>query len=395
MKDYSSETVTLMFGDVEVMRYNFVHGIYDVINPKYMPYGLRNRINDTLCIIKREGIDSTESVRRYRHSNQNGIVYWFASRTLSLSRVNAGKIHDLLGAEQKDDEYTKYNMSLMCRGVSVLDKYWVKFNDEEISWEDVNMRKNDINDIIGQVALHGDIIEFKGSYSTPEVNTNGVYAKAWRRHDDGSLWLHKLGMGGGDQSRIEVMVSDILDKCNVSHVKYIGGTDCGEYVCMCPCMTTDDYSIISAYEFRRYCSYSNIDFIDETLRLDTENYYKMRIVDYLICNNDRHLHNWGFLMNNGTMQIESLHPLFDHNNAFDSKLMPNQRNCADYSYKEMRRKAEFAMGEVDFHFTAPICEEDFLETKYYDAFMQHAEELGVKVIATPSPFEAALKKMNN
>lgn len=43
---------------------------------------------------------------------------------------------------------------------------------------------------------------------TPELTTNGAYAKAWRRHPDHCLWLYKLGADGNTESRIEVMCSD-------------------------------------------------------------------------------------------------------------------------------------------------------------------------------------------
>lgn len=399
MSDYMNETITLMFGDTEVLRFNFRGLVCKVLNEKYLPYYMRGKLKEVHEA--HDGMSRIEAsiLSSNMLDNTDVIKEWFAHRTLSLSRSNAKKIFDLLDFPQLDSIQNRYKLAVTCRAVSVLDKYWVRFDDTDnnISWDAVDIKRNSLNKIIAQVALHGDALTFQGSYNTPEITTNGIFAKAWRRHNDGVLWLHKLSLNGGIHSKVEVSVSKILDKCNVSHVHYEGGEDCGEYVCMCPCMTNDKYSVVSAHEYRRYCSENDIDFIEEVIRIDHDNYHKMHIVDYLIGNLDRHAHNWGFFENNETMELEMIHPLFDHNNAFDPKLMPNNRNIVATKYNSMKHMAEFGMEEVDFHFTAPITREDFIDgsdgDKHYDMFMTHAEELGVKTIQESNPFVNAVSKM--
>lgn len=394
MRDFSEDTITLMFGDIEVLQFNLSNNIYNILNDKYMPYGLKNKVHElptTTFGMTEDEINNKINMASY---NMDNIRRWFAQRTLSLSRSNAKKLFNLVNFAQLEDTYNKYNIAVTCRGISVLDKYWVRFDeiDRDIGWDNVDIKRNHLNEIVAQVALHGDSLTFQGSFNTPEFTTKGIFPKAWRRHNDGNLWLHKLGINGSNHSRIEVMVSDILDKCNVDHVHYEAGIDDGQYVCMCPCISNDKYSVISAHEYNLYCNENNLNLIDEIMRIDHDGYYKMHIVDYLICNHDRHPHNWGFYMNNETMEVDSLHPLFDHNNAFDNKFLPNQRNVINPAYKDMKHKAEFAMTEVDFHFTKPIMEEDFIDVEYYEAFMKHADDLGVKTIMS-NPFEVAVNKM--
>ena len=78
---------------------------------------------------------------------------------------------------------------MACRAVSVLDAYWLKFDDDKgLLWKAVDVKRNPLNEIIAQVALHGKSLTLQGSLVTPELTTNGAYAKAWRRHSDNFLW---------------------------------------------------------------------------------------------------------------------------------------------------------------------------------------------------------------
>jgi len=69
----------------------------------------------------------------------------------------------------------------MCRAVSLLDNYWLKMEGDAATWAETNLRHNKLNEVIAQVALHGKSLTLQGSMQTPELTTNGAYAKAWRR----------------------------------------------------------------------------------------------------------------------------------------------------------------------------------------------------------------------
>ncbi len=271
-------------------------------------------------------------------------------------------------------------IAMTCRAVSVLDPYWLKFDEDlDITWSQADVKQNPLNEIVARVALHGKSLTLQGSLVTPELTTNGAYAKAWRRHPDGCLWLYKLGADGNTESRIEVMCSNLLDKMNVEHVHYEAGEDGGKYVCMCPCMTTDTKAILTGMEFISYCNVNGPDLGEYMFWIDGENIYKMWIVDFLISNRDRHGQNWGFFYDTETMEILGCHPLFDHNNAFDIDYMRDPD--APYQFGEMtiRQAAQKAMEKVDFHFTAPITREDFITDRQYTSFQKRAGCLGLPV----------------
>ncbi len=371
---------TIMRKDTEVVRVDFDNLVYEVINEKYLPYPIRGRLRRAASAENiRTQYDMTQSLIASR-KNEEAIVSWLANRVLLLSRANAKWIYNLFRFEQTQTDEQKVKIAMVCRAVSVLDSYWLKFDeDTDISWSKVDVKQNSLNEIVAQVALHGKSLTLQGSFLTPELTTNGAYAKAWRRHEDGLLWLYKLGANGNTESRIEVMCSNLLDKMNVEHVHYEAGQDEDKYVCMCPCMTTEQKAVLTGMEFYSYCNVNGIDPDARMFEIDGESIYKMWIVDFLISNRDRHGQNWGFYYDTETMEILGCHPLFDHNNAFDIDYMRDMDAPYQFGDMTIKQAAKKAMDQVDFHFTAPITREDFITQRQYDSFRKRAECLGLKL----------------
>lgn len=371
---------TIMLEDMEVMKVDFETLRYEVVNERYLPYPIRGKLREmpNPGSIK-TSYDMTQSIIA-AGKNREAVVSWLANRVLLLSRANAKWIYNLFHFEQIGTDEQRVRIAMTCRAVSVSDSYWLKLDDDrDVTWSKVDVKQNPLNEVVAQVALHGKSLTLQGSLITPELTTNGAYAKAWRRHPDGNLWLYKLGANGNTESRIEVMCSDLLDKMNVEHVRYEAGRDEDKYVCMCPCMTTDTKAILTGMEFVSYCNVNGMDPEEEMFKIDRESIYKMWIVDFLISNRDRHGQNWGFFYDMRTMEILGCHPLFDHNNAFDIDYMRNLD--APYQFGEMtiKQAALKAMGEVDFHFTAPIAREDFITERQYLSFKKRAGCLGLRV----------------
>ena len=263
-----------MMKDIEVMRVDFDALIYEVIHEKYLPYPIKGKLKPMLLpnMIKTSA-DMTQSILAAR-KNEEAVISWLANRVLLLSRANAKWIYNLFHFEQVETDEQRVKIALVCRAASVLDSYWLKYDDDkDISWNKVDIKQNPLNEVVAQVALHGKSLTLQGSFITPELTTNGAYAKAWRRHEDGQLWLYKLGANGNTESRIEVMCSNLLDKMNVEHVHYEAGTDEAQYVCMCPCMTTESNAILTGMEFYSYCNVNGIDPDIKMFEIDGESIY--------------------------------------------------------------------------------------------------------------------------
>lgn len=368
------EDMLIMCGNTPVIAINTSRGKYLILNEKLLHPVLKNAFRQVPSFnkIKTEYDDIQRQIAIDK--NKDTLISWLAGRVLSLSRANAKWIYNALRFEQLSSEYEKARVALFFKAVSVLDNYWVKEASSNLRWEDVNIRKVPLNESIRLIALHGKSASVQGPMNTPELTTHGAYAKAWCRHEDG-LWLYKKGHNGNTESRIEVMVSNLLDKTNARHCHYEAGEDDGHYVCMCPVMTNDNLSILSGTDFNTYCNRNGLNFMQEILKIDSNGFYTMWIVDYLIANRDRHGGNWGLYYNPDTLEFISTHPLYDHNNAFDIEWMSNPD--AKYQFNDMtiRQAAHYAINKCGFKITQEITREDFLTDRQYKCFMSRAREL--------------------
>lgn len=378
LSDELDVRLVLMCADKEVLSINMSTGDIHISNETLLPLRLQYCLRPVKGYLEiKSKYEDTQNKIAIR-DNAAAVTSWLANRTLLLSRANAKKIYQAYRLEQLTDEKSRAKLSIACRTLSVLDNYWVKLStDTTTRWDDINIRHNLLNQAVAQIALHGTSLSLQGPLSSPEFTTNGAYAKAWHRDEDGSLWLYKLN-DINSTAKIEVMVSNILDCMNITHCHYEAREDMGEYVCACPLMTNDDISIADGLTFNGYCNRLNIDPIDKLISLDADGFYKMLVVDYLIANPDRHGQNWGIYYDPKTTEILGLHPLFDHNNAFDNGVMDDENYLSHfYDGKSLKENAMMAIKKVDIHFTKPVTRDMFLTTKQYETFMKHAKQLGI------------------
>lgn len=394
-----SSNTLLMHKDTPVLIMNIDEGIYEVLEPQYLPYQLRGHL---VPIPSFDTISTKYEMQQRAIAERKdylALIRYAASRVLPITRDNAKKIYSLFGFEQLQDDVSKAKIAFLCRAVSLQDDYWFKVENDTIQWQDVNIRHNSLNEIVAQVALKGSSLTLQGEAHTPELNGQGAYAKAWKREPDG-LYLHKAGAKLDGVTRdyecqLEITVSNILDKCNVEHLKYEASNLYGVSTCKCKCLTDDSLSLLPGMDFISYCNTNGMNPNVEMMRIDAENIYKMWIVDYLISNSDRHGMNWGFYYNSDSMEILKCHPLFDHNNAFDLELMNNRD--APYIFNNsmtMREAAHKAMQEIDFHFTSDITQSDFMNTAQYNSFMCRAQELGI-IVQQHTPHKPTKTIQNN
>lgn len=378
-----SANLELMMKNHTVMEINFDEALYQPVEEKYLPWVMQDTLQEPLPLKSSYSrYETTQMLLRQRH-NYDVILRFLASRILPISRENAKKIYALFGFEQLQDDLSKAKVALVCRALSLQDNYWLRMQGDQHTWDQVNLRCNSLSEAVAQVSLHGSSLTLRNkreeALKTPELTGQGAYAKAWLNTDDG-LCLFKRGANGITEAKIEVMVSNLLDNCNVNHLKYTAAESNGEYVCSCKCMTNDTISILPGMDFDTYCNLHNLDSRQEALRIDADSIYRMWIVDYLISNRDRHGLNWGFFYNCDKMEILGCHPLYDHNNSFDIPTMQNED--AEYLYDNrmtMKEAAMKAMNHVDFHFYREPVREDFLTDRQFESYTRKARQLGIEV----------------
>ncbi|MBQ8698037.1 MAG: hypothetical protein IJ521_03450, partial [Schwartzia sp.] len=367
----------LKLGNKVVLEFDLKKGDFLIYESDLLPIPLRDRLIDSR---KRKDFSSFAV-------NYDALMTYFHDRRLSVKRENAKAILNSLNIAQGDGNDTVLKTMILCKALSVVDDYWIS-NDSSETWENVNLRDNPLHETLSQIALSGfSPLSITGEIRTPELTALGLYAKTWRR-ENGILYLYKSSTLHGIESEIEVEVSNILDFTNVPHVHYDFLHENGLRLCKCKSMCSKSRSIVPAIDVATWCSRTGRDFDAFTRKLDSENYYKTLVVDYLVSNSDRHMGNWGFYMDNYTGELTGLHPLFDHNGAFDAKRMlyPDGGDSYMMMKYNMRFCAELGMKHCNFEIDPYIPENVFLNREHLKAFQDKAKRLHLKIHEPKSLF---------
>lgn len=292
----------LMCKDVPVLQHEGGE-YFKVLTSNLLPYGLRG-------------------------TNTYGSLYdWISSRVVSLDRINAKKILVRLNLPYMD----KMRVAIACQGLSLTDSYWLKADESDKKWADVNLFENSISKAVAHLAITGvSPLTVRGHFNTPELTGRGAYAKCWRRLK-GKVWLYKANTLHGKEAEIEYICSKLLDILNIPHVKYEYTTYQDLVSSRCEIITNEDKAIVPMGEFYGYLMHNRLNFNEYMEHFYFKDYYNMLLFDGIVNNSDRHLYNWGLYMDSNTGNLLGLHPLFDHNCALsketnlDSLVLENKK----------------------------------------------------------------------
>lgn len=261
---------------------------------------------------------------RYQDVNYDDIMHgWTEARSMNIGKTNAKKLLAGLRISQSNS----YLIAKICHFASLTDCYWMKDENENIFWEDINLFKNPLEKAISSTTLLGTPLAKINNQKihTPEVTAQGMAAKAWIRTDS-RLCLYKVG-------KKELAASQILDALNIPHVEYEEVSvdelkriadetyinkilKAGEKVVKSNIISSEEKSLVTWEEFQMYCSYHDLDEFREIEKIDSEQYHLMQVADYILSNEDRHGANFGFFMDNISGKLGKLYPLMDHDHAF-------------------------------------------------------------------------------
>ncbi len=325
----SSADYEIMHGSDTVARISHT-GKVVVYKEKFLPYDL----------YLEEGQDIDDLV-----NNLINFYHWCAARVLSLDRQYAKEILNSIGVAQAVTDRDRAEISLSYHCVSLTDVYWVKTQDEDILYKDINLYDNPLSEAFVELPLRGKQMTVTNRELAQDLSTRGCFPKAWIRGKEGLLLLKD---GGEDAVRRELLASKICRCFDYKQVKYEESVYAGEKVTKSRIVTSKEYSIVSKMAFDVYACNHGLNTVDECIRIDKKTYYGMNIIDYLVGNTDRHPENWGFMVDNATNDYISLYPLMDFNQSFYSYETIDGANCQTVYSKRMTQKeaAEEAVRQV-------------------------------------------------
>ena len=205
--------------------------------------------------------------------------------------------------------------------LSLIDTFWVKNEQSNLDWEAVSLFTHPFNEVIAKTAFEGGLHGQQLSTTSPEYGTDGSFAKCWIRENE-TIKMLKRGSSGASNAGLEpyseFYASQLVSKFTSNFVNYDLRIKDNRLCSVCDIFTSEDYGFIpyaavdrgntSVMQVLR--NMKDLGFVDEVKT--------MFVIDALIMNADRHKNNFGFIIDNKTLEIQAMAPLFDHNLA----LMP-------------------------------------------------------------------------
>ena len=272
----------------------------------------------------------------------DGVLSWLKSRIIPQNREFVDKILSVYGL-------THNNISgiiQLCKGLSLNDSYWITDLNFNGKFTDYNLFKNSFYKALSLIAYtgHGSV-KPNGFSSSPEFTTNGMLRKGWRKIN-GTVKLYKGGSSGaantGNEPYSEFYAAQIAATMGLNHVPYTLSKWKGSLCCVCELFTDINHSFVPMW---RFCKTTSIKEIAEYLQNMGEDYFNafsdMMIFDALIYNTDRHLNNFGLMVDNMTNRPYAFAPIFDNGLSLFNFAMAD--DFADLETYAMSRLSAFSV----------------------------------------------------
>lgn len=240
----------------------------------------------------------------------NNVETWLQNRKPYHKRHEIGKLLSLLGIKDLEGYFnTTY-------GLTLNDALWIRPESQsKLKWRTINLYNNPFNKYISHFAFEGSGA-VSGSTS-PEFGTDGMLPKCWKRVNN-TIYLYKGGSVGavnaGREPFSEDYASQVLTALGIDErlwVKY----NCIDYhnkkVSRCKLFTSERFG----FKSQEKVFYTKLfeDLFTEQMKSPFAEFIKlMYVLDALILNEDRHLSNYGYMVDNLSGKIVGFAPIFDN-----------------------------------------------------------------------------------
>lgn len=234
-------------------------------------------------------------------ATDEGLWRWLKHRVVPKHRAYIEDLLARLGLNAHDLR----GIVRICRGLSLNDVFWVVEDGFSGRWKDYNLYENRFSDIVAAIAFTGVGPGISEAWtSSPELTTNGMLAKCWRRKV-GGIELYKSGTTGalnaGFEPYSEFYASQVAEAMGIDFVPYGLSMFKGRLCSTCPLFTSDKYGYLPAGRI-----------LSREEALKDPRFADIFLLDAVIFNTDRHMGNFGYLVDNDTNEIVGAAPVFDN-----------------------------------------------------------------------------------
>lgn len=296
--------------------------------------------------------DQTERLPLGMTPTSESLTRWLRHRTIPANRAYAQNFLSKNGLRENDF----IGILQICKGLSLTDCYWVTYPDDQKTFAEVNLFDNRFSQVLSQIAFTGYGSSPASKFrSSPEFTTNGMLPKAWRRKE-GRVLLYKGGTSGfantGKEPYSEFYAAQVADAMGIAHISYGLSKWKGQLCSTCELFTSKDVSFVPASTLMEDSKISKIiDWYDaHGWKGDLAD---MLVLDAVIRNTDRHLGNFGFLVDNHTNQLLSPAPIFDNGLSLYCYVMDNDLNNLSEQEKTLAPALYADFDEVARHVMGP------------------------------------------
>ena len=212
----------------------------------------------------------------------------------------------------------------LSRGLSLNYVHWVVDDGFSGKWSDRNLYDNEFYPALAFAAFTGGgQISSPESSTSPELKTNGMLAKCWRRID-GQETLFKRGSEGaanaGFEPYSEYHSAQLAEAMGLHHVEYGLAKFKGRLCSTCRLFASDKVGFVPA---ARLCT--------TAAALRDSRFADIFLFDAVILNTDRHLGNFGYLIDNDTNEITRAAPIFDNGYGLFSSAIYRKKYVDDFA----------------------------------------------------------------
>lgn len=200
-------------------------------------------------------------------------------------------------------------------GASLTDTFWVRNDEVPKNWDQVSLYRNDFDENIARIAFEGGSASL--SSTTPELSVDGNYAKCWIRENEELYLLKRSSETFGREVFAEYYASQLAEAFCPDSVKYELVCHHGHLATKCKIFTSEEtgfsqmmYHVENPYSVMPQEALSVMEKYGSG-----DNFRRMMILDALILNIDRHLGNFGLLIDNNSLQPFAMAPVFDNNRS--------------------------------------------------------------------------------
>ena len=251
------------------------------------------------------------------------LLKWINRRKAPKNRQFVEKI---LSAIDDSDNPMKYVD--VSHALSLNDAYWITNDIMEYKWDELNLYSHPFDEALSYVAFTGYSQKVSGLLSSPEITSSGMLKKCWSNREDG-IYLLKgddvfQSNDGRSQATHEFYAAQVAEAFGIEHIDYgleefhhRNGNK--EIVCTCKLFTSENEGFVDASIVAgdKGVDVHNLDLSSLSVQKQFsdwfgEFYADMMVFDSLIINRDRHLGNFGMIVDNNTGEYLRPAPLFDN-----------------------------------------------------------------------------------